>query len=126
MKIFEPMADYGGLVAKAVRAGNLVFLTGIGGYKDPKTGKAVENAKGNVALQSKFIFEEIKMILEKCGTSLDNLVALNVYVKDFSVMADFREVRKQYIKSPTASTVVQAGLMGDIVIEVAATALVPE
>ncbi len=114
------------MTARAVKAGNFVFVGGIGGLRNPKTGEVDEKAKGNIALQSKYIFEEMDARLKSFGSSLDNIVKLTIFTKDFDLLPAFREVREQYLKSPTASTAVQAGLMEGISIEVDAIAIIPE
>jgi 2-iminobutanoate/2-iminopropanoate deaminase len=73
-----------------------------------------------VRAETKRVFENIKAILQAAGSSLDQVVKCNVYlreIKDFSAM---NEVYQTYFSAPfPARTTIQAGaLPGGIGVEI--------
>lgn len=61
--------------AGAVIVGDFVFVAGVDGV-NPETGKLV----GNVESQTQMAVENIRSILEKAGTSLDNVIKSTIYI----------------------------------------------
>jgi enamine deaminase RidA (YjgF/YER057c/UK114 family) len=86
--------------------------------------------KDDFATQAKQIFQNIKLILENSGGSMNNLVKLNFYLRDVSQIQTLRNIRDQFIntQSPPASTLVEVSKLfrEDILIEIEATAIVPK
>ena len=64
-------------IPMGARVGNLIYSSGIMG-KDPATDKLPEDA----ASQSKFMFQNLKALLENGGATLDDVVRVSAYVKD--------------------------------------------
>jgi len=112
----------------ARREGNLLFVSGIGPrVKGSKTIPGVElDAQGNVltydiTVQTHSVFQNIKTILEECGSSLDKVVDCQVFLtnmkKDF---ATFNSVYREYFNSetgPTRTTVEVGSLPTPIAVE---------
>lgn len=70
---------------QAVIAGKFVFLSGTTGV-DPSTGKLISD---NFEEQARQAFENIKTILEECGSSLEKIVKTTIFMvsgNDFSVV----------------------------------------
>ena len=119
-KLAKPM----GIFSHAVKAeGNrLLFISGM--TARDREGKVV--GRGNMALQTRQVLENIKSVLEEVGATFDNIVKVTVYVTD---MKDFREihaVRAEYFRRDyPASTMVQvSGLVSpDLLIEIDAIAV---
>lgn len=93
----EPLGPY----AHARRAGNLLFLSGIGprkkGSKDIPG--AVVDATGNLAdysieAEMRSCFENIRMILEEAGSRWDKIVDVAVYLTD--MQRDWKEYNRVY------------------------------
>jgi len=116
-----------GLYPHARKAGNLLFLSGVGPRKkDSKTIPGVElNEKGevdsyNIEEQCKSVFDNVRMILEDCGSSWDKLVDVQVFLTnmkdDFST---FNKVYTEYFKNiqPCRTTVEVNALPTPIAIE---------
>ena len=116
-----------GLYPHARKAGNLLFLSGVGPRKkDSKTIPGVElNEKGevdsyNIEEQCKSVFDNVRMILEDCGSSWDKLVDVQVFLTnmkdDFST---FNKVYAEYFKNiqPCRTTVEVNALPTPIAIE---------
>jgi 2-iminobutanoate/2-iminopropanoate deaminase len=108
-----------GPYSQAVKAGSLLFISGQGPI-DPKTGKKVA---GDIKEQTRQVLENIKGILEAAGLTLENVVKVNVYLKNMSDFPKMNEVYKEYFKeNPPARTTVQATPPDDIDVEIDAIA----
>jgi 2-iminobutanoate/2-iminopropanoate deaminase len=108
-----------GPYSQAVKAGSLLFISGQGPI-DPKTGKKVA---GDIKEQTRQVLENIKGILEAAGLTLENVVKVNVYLKNMNDFPKMNEVYKEYFKeNPPARTTVQATPPADIDVEIDAIA----
>jgi 2-iminobutanoate/2-iminopropanoate deaminase len=108
-----------GPYSQAVRVGNLIFTAGQVGV-DPKTREAVP---GGIAEQTARAMENLKAILEKAGTSLDNAVKATVYLIDMKDFAAMNAVYEMYMgrksMSPPARTTVEVSrLPKDMLVEI--------
>lgn len=107
----------------AVRAGNLLFISGTTAVGDD----LVIVGKGDIVAQTRFIFEKFGRILREAGASFDNIVETTDY---FLTLNDYKrtaEVRREFFKGPpypAATGVLVAGLIRkDALIEIKATAV---
>jgi 2-iminobutanoate/2-iminopropanoate deaminase len=99
-----PSAPY----SPAIVESGFVFVSGQGPL-DPKTG---EYLKGDVKSETRQVFENIKSILEAAGTSMENVVKVNVYLRDINDFEAMNEVYKTVFSSPfPARTTIQAGAL---------------
>ncbi|BAT59450.1 putative aminoacrylate peracid reductase RutC [Variibacter gotjawalensis] len=94
----------------AVRVGNLVFLSG------STAGDAHGNivGPGDIAAQTRFIFEKFQIILESVGGSLANIVETTEYVLSLDDYKKTAAVRTELFKGPpwpAATGVVVSGLV---------------
>lgn len=78
-----------GPYSQAVKAGNLVYLSGMLPI-DPTTGEFVP---GGATEQTEQIIKNIKAVLQEAGLSLDNVVKTTVFLAD---MADFGAMNTVY------------------------------
>ncbi len=107
----------------AVRAGNLLFISGT-----TAVGDDLEIVgKGDIVAQTRFIFEKFRRILRAAGASFDNVVETTDY---FLSLADYKRtamVRREFFKGPpypAATGVLVAGLVRkDALIEIKAIAV---
>ena len=88
-KATKPTAPY----SQAVKVGNIVYLAGACG-DDPKTDQIMGN--GDIKIEAKYALENIKAAVEAAGGTMENIVKMNVFVKDIKMMKDFNEVYKTY------------------------------
>lgn len=88
-KATQPTSWY----TQAVKKGNMVFLAGACG-DDPVTGKIVGD--GDIKIEAKAALENIKHTIEAAGGTLENIVKMQIYVKDLNMIPDFNEVYKTY------------------------------
>jgi enamine deaminase RidA (YjgF/YER057c/UK114 family) len=94
----------------AVRVGNLIFLSG--STAADANGNIV--APGDIAGQTRYIFEKFAVILESVGGSLANIVETTDYVLSLDDYKKTAQVRRELLKGPpwpAATGVVVKGLV---------------
>ncbi len=108
----KPLGPY----SQAVIEGDFIFLAGQG-CSNPATGKL---ELGDVRSETKRTFENIRAILEAAGSSLDDVMKCNVYLRDINDFAAMNEVYATFFSAPfPARTTIQAGaLPGGIAVEI--------
>ena len=91
---------------------------------NPATGQMVE---GDLTAQTERVLENIKGLLEACGSSLEQVVKTTVFLKDMGEFAQMNEVYGRYFgqNAPARSTIEAARLPRDVRIEIDAIAIVP-
>lgn len=111
-----------GPYSQAIVHGGLAFLSGQIPL-DPATGQVVD---GGIAAQTERVLENIKSVLEACGSSLDQVVKTTVFLKDMSEFAQMNEVYARYFSAnpPARSTVEAARLPRDVRVEIEAIGIV--
>ena len=105
-----------GPYSPAMVFGDLVFVSGQGPV-DPTTGKFV---RGDVLDEMKVALENVRLILEAAGSTLQNVLKVTLYLAD---MNDFERVNKLYREYfgpvfPARTTIQVARLPFDIRIEI--------
>jgi len=105
-----------GPYSQAIRAGSLLFVSGQIPI-DPATGDLVA---GDIAAQTRRVFENLKAILAEAGASFDHVVRTTVYLADMNDFAAMNEVYGTYFSSPAPAraTVQAARLPKDARIEI--------
>jgi 2-iminobutanoate/2-iminopropanoate deaminase len=94
-----------GPFSAAVRAGDLLFLSGQVGL-DPATGKLVA---GDIGAQTEQILANISAVLEAAGKSFDDVMKTTVYLADMRDFAAMNAVYARYFQTPyPARTTIQA------------------
>jgi 2-iminobutanoate/2-iminopropanoate deaminase len=108
----KPMGPY----SQGVIEGDFIFVAGQGPI-NPETGKL---ELGDVRSETKRGFENLRAILHAAGSSLDDVVKCNVYLRDINDFAAMNEVYSTYFTAPfPARTTIQAGaLPGGIAVEI--------
>jgi 2-iminobutanoate/2-iminopropanoate deaminase len=112
-----------GLLSQATRFGNLVFVQGCTG-RHPTTGAVGKDIKE----QTRFALERMRMILEECGTSLDNVLTNTCYVTRREDLEGFNEVYAQYFKEdrPARTAIIANFGAPDNLVEITSTACIPD
>lgn len=121
MKEIEKIATVDGVPAPRApystytRVGNLIFVSGQVAV-DPQT----EAVPQSFSAQLKLIFENINVILESAGSTLENILKTTVYLKDLSNYAEYNEIYMKYFKSgfPARTTVVADLVHDDFLVEI--------
>jgi 2-iminobutanoate/2-iminopropanoate deaminase len=105
-----------GPYSQAVRAGNLLFLSGQIPL-DPATGQMVS---GGIEPQTRQVFTNIGAILEAAGLSFAHVVSATVYVADMNDFAKVNEIYATYFSAPAPAraTVQVARLPKDALVEI--------
>jgi 2-iminobutanoate/2-iminopropanoate deaminase len=94
-----------GPFSAAVRAGDLLFLSGQVAL-DPASGKLVA---GDIGIQTEQIFANISAVLEAAGKSFDGVVKTTVYLADMKDFGAMNTVYARYFQTPyPARTTIQA------------------
>jgi 2-iminobutanoate/2-iminopropanoate deaminase len=111
-----------GPYSQAVVTNGFAFLSGQIPL-DPTTNQLIE---GDITAQTERVFENLKALLEACGSSLGQVVKTTVFIKDMGEFAKMNEVYGRYFpeNSPARSTIEAARLPRDVRIEIDCIALV--
>ncbi|MCG8514179.1 MAG: RidA family protein [Halanaerobiales bacterium] len=109
-----------GPYSQAIKTGNLIFTSG----QIPFTaeGKLVSADVKEQTIQS---LQNLKNILEKAGTGMDNIIKCTVFISDMDQFAQVNEVYQQFFNEPypARSCVEVARLPKDVKVEIEAIAL---
>ena len=120
--------EMGRQFARAVRAGQFLYVSGMTGQWDLETWELDPRAEGDLAFQTRRIFEWAQQVLGKCGLTLDDVVSTTTFVcsiKDLDVVS--RVKREFFPRADVASSTVEvAGLIGVGEIEINFIALFPD
>ena len=110
-----------GPYSQAVRAGNLLFLSGQLPL-DPKTGTIVGE---DIETQTKQVLNNIKAVLAAGGLSLSNVVKTTVFMKDLQHFQKMNGVYKEFFTqdAPARSTFQVANLPMNALIEIESIAV---
>lgn len=108
----KPLGPY----SQAIIEGDFIFVAGQG-CTNPLTGKL---ELGDVGSETKRTFANLRAILEAAGSSLDQVLKCNVYLRDIDDFASMNEVYETVFSAPfPARTTIQAGaLPGGISVEI--------
>jgi len=106
--------------AKAVRAGDFVFVSG----QVPTAGGEV--VAGGIVAQTEAVIANLKAALALAGCGLEHVVKVNAWLDDARDFSSFNAVfEKHFIHHPPARSTVQSPLMVDAKIEMDVTAYAP-
>lgn len=108
----KPIGPY----SQGIIEGDFIFLSGQGPI-NPLTGKL---ELGDVRSETKRTFENVRAILQAAGSSLNDVMKCNVYLRDINDFAAMNEVYETFFSAPfPARTTIQAGaLPGGIAVEI--------
>ena len=108
----------------AVRAGNLLFISGTTATDD--RGEVV--APGDIVEQTRVILRRFQRLLEAAGGRMEHVVETTEYITTTEQYRRTAEVRREFFRPPypTATGVIVAGLLREgAVIEISAVAVLP-
>jgi 2-iminobutanoate/2-iminopropanoate deaminase len=114
----KPIGPY----SPAIRAGNLLFISGQVGF-DPATGTLID---GGVAAQTDQVMRNIAALLQAGGTDFGHVVRTTVYLADMGEFAQMNDVYARYVVEPppARSTVQVARLPRDARVEIDVIAVI--
>lgn len=107
--IFTDKAPAPGPYSQAIKYNGLVFVSGQT-PEDPKTGQPI---KGSMAEQTRVVLTNIAAILEAAGSSLDNVLKVNIYLSDIKLKPEMNEVYKEFFRHNPPARIGMGGLALD-------------
>ncbi len=106
--------------AKAVRAGDFVFVSG----QVPTIGGEV--VSGGIVAQTEQVIANLRSVLDTAGCTLADVVKVTCWLDDPRDFSSFNAVfEKHFIDAPPARATVQSALMVDAKVEIEAVAYKP-
>lgn len=116
-------AEQGLPFSPAVRAGDLLFLSGQVGNR-PGTLELVE---GGIQAETRQTLEKIRATLEEAGASMDDVVKCTVFLADIAEWEAMNEVYREFFASdpPARSAMGASGLALDARVEIECIAVAP-
>ena len=121
-EIVNPLNKPTPVLSPAVKIDNLVYTAGQVGV-NPETG---ELAGPGIQEQTKQVMENIKLLLEAAGSSMDKIIKCLVFITD---MKDFKEMNEVYVgyfdKDPPARSCVEVSALAreELIVEIEAIAI---
>ena len=114
----KPIGPY----SPAIRAGNLLFISGQVGF-DPVTGALID---GDISAQTDQVMRNIGALLEAAGTDFAHVVRTTVFLADMGEFAAMNAVYAGYVVDPppARSTVQVAALPRNARVEIDVIAVV--
>jgi 2-iminobutanoate/2-iminopropanoate deaminase len=107
-KVFQTdkAAVTGAPYSQAIIHNGIIYVSGLGAV-DPHTN---EIKLGTIEEEAGLALENLRIILEEAGSSLDNALTVTVYLLDIAEYARFNEVYKKYFReNRPARTCIQSG-----------------
>jgi len=104
--------------------GKLVFISGM----TARTRDGSIAGIGDIEVQTRQVCENVKAAVEAAGGTLDDIVRVDVYVRNMEHFQIIHKVRREYFNEPVpASTMVEVSKMTspDYLIEITAIAVLP-
>ncbi|MQA84580.1 MAG: RidA family protein [Streptosporangiales bacterium] len=98
-----PVGQYSHVARLDLGTGSLLFLSGQVALDSD--GKLV--GEGDMAEQSRYVFETIGGILAAHGAGFDNVINIRSYLTDMELLPEYAAVRRRYLtgEPPTSTTV---------------------
>ena len=105
------------------RTGNYIFLAGQVAM-DPNTGEIPKRFTD----QCRLILDNIRIILESAGTSMENILKTTIFLTDRAYHSEFDEIYKGYFQNgfPARSTIAAKLMHEDFLVEIEAIAWIPD
>ncbi len=102
-KIRQPNGHFSQAIVTEAR-GRLVFISGMTSRRADGTIAGI----GDVEVQTRQVCENLKSAVEEAGGTLDDVVRVDVYVRNMEHFETIHKVRREYFKVPApASTMVE-------------------
>ncbi len=121
-KVFQTdkAAVTGGPYSQAIIHNGIIYVAGQGAV-DPQTN---EIKLGTVEEEAEMALENLRIILDEAGSSLDKVLTVTVYLLDIEEYIRFNEIYKKYFKEnrPARTCIQVASLPFKTRVEVTATA----
>ena len=105
-----------GPYSQAVKAGNLLFVSG----QVPFVPETMEIVEGDVKAQTAQSLKNLQAILKEAGADFSNVVKTTVFIKDMNEFAQINDVYAEYFgeNKPARACVEVARLPKDVKVEI--------
>ena len=105
-----------GPYSQAVKAGNLLFVSG----QVPFVPETMEIVEGDVKAQTAQSLKNLQAILKEAGADFSNVVKTTVFIKDMNEFAQINEVYAEYFgeNKPARACVEVARIPKDVKVEI--------
>lgn len=123
-KIRQPTGHFSQATVIEAR-GKLVFISGMTARRADGSIAGI----GDIQAQTRQVCENLKAAVEAAGGTLDDIVRVDVYVRNMEHFDKIHKVRREYFKAPApASTMVEICKMTspEYLIEINAIAVLPD
>jgi 2-iminobutanoate/2-iminopropanoate deaminase len=112
-----------GAYSPAVRAGNLLFVSGQIPI-DPASGNLIS---GDIAAQTEQVMRNLTALLRAAGAGFEHVVRTTVYLADMNEFGGMNEVYGRFLADPppARATVQVARLPRDVKVEIDCIAVIP-
>jgi reactive intermediate/imine deaminase len=123
-KIRQPSGHFSQATVVEAR-GKLVFISGMTARRPDGSIAGI----GDITAQTRQVCENVKAAVEAAGGTLDDVVRVDVYVRNMEHFDAIHSVRREYFKPPApASTMVEVSKFTapDYLIEMSAIAVLPD
>ena len=111
-----------GPYSPALKAGGFLYVSG----QTPEKPGSDELVEGDIKVQTRQVFENIKNIIAAAGCTMDDIVKVNAHLLDINDFAAYNEVYKIYFTEPyPARTTVQSVIPGGAKVEIEVTVMLP-
>ena len=111
--------------SEGIRVDNLVFVAG----QLPVDDNLNLVGKGDVDVQARKVFENMKIVLEEAGATMQDVVMVNLFVRNIEDLSKIAPARREYFGSnrPVATLVEVSKLaVADALLEVNAVAVIED
>lgn len=111
--------------SRAVKVGNIIEVTGTVAVDE----NSLLTGKDDAYAQTRFIIEKIEKVLQRAGASLKDVVRTRMFVTDISRWEEYGRAHGEFFKDikPCTSMIEVKGLIApEYLIEIEATAILPE
>lgn len=89
-------AEMGGPYSQAIIHENMIYISGQGAV-DPATNRL---QTGTIEKEAKLALENIRIIMEEAGSSMDKILKISVYLSDIKDYGRFNDVYREYFSEP--------------------------
>jgi reactive intermediate/imine deaminase len=85
-----------GTYSQAVRVGNTIWVSG----QIPLDPKTMELVAGDIEVQARRVFENLRAIVKASGATLDDVVKVTIFLLDLAHFALINRVMAEYFREP--------------------------
>lgn len=85
-----------GPYSQAIKAGNTIYLSG----QIPLDPQTMELVEGDIAVQARQVFTNLRAVCEEASGSLQDIVKLNLYLTDLDNFATVNQVMEEFFQAP--------------------------